>query len=333
MPDQIKSEPEAAVALLRALRNTAISVFYQDTGLRFLWARNVPGGWLDGNISGASDSQLLPSPTAERVIAAKQAAMAARAPDRLEIRVAGDAGVQWFDMWFDPDLDADGNVRGLITTAVETTDLKRREETLRGLLREVSHRSRNLLAIIQSIATQTGRFSTTVDQFLSRFRGRLQSLAASQDLVTSSNWRGASLGELVVGQVARYSLIPSSAVRFSGPSPWLNPNAALHVGLALHELAVNSVSFGALSRPYGFTNVTASLGPGLSGKPSLSLVWNETIGAPDGTPDDQIRQRRFGSVALEKIVPASLNGVAVLEIAGDQLTYTLTIPFGNFEVE
>jgi len=334
LPGQIQSEPEAAVALLQALRNTAISVFYQDTDLRFVWARNIPEGWLDGDISGASDRELLSSPTAERLIAAKQAAMAARAPGRLEIRVAGDAGVQWFDIWIDPDLDAEGNVRGLITTAVETTDLKRREETLRGLLREVSHRSRNLLAIIQSIATQTGRFSTTVDQFLSRFRGRVQSLAASQDLVTSSNWRGASLGELVAGQVARYSLIPSSAVRFSGPSPWLNPNAALHVGLALHELAVNSVSFGALSKPYGFINVTSSLVDGLSGKPSLSLVWKEMIGAPDdAAPDDQIRERRFGSVALEKITPASLNGVAELEIAGDQLTYTLIIPFGNFEAE
>ena len=65
-----------------------------------------------------------------------------------------------------------------------------------------------LLAIIQSIATQTGRYSSDVDGFLTRFRGRLQSLASSQDLVTSSNWRGADLGDLVLGQVARYSATP-----------------------------------------------------------------------------------------------------------------------------
>ncbi len=334
LPSQIESEPEAAVALLRALRNTAISVFYQDADLRFLWARNVPEGWLSGNISGATDADLFPSPIAERVITAKQAAMTAREADRFEIRIPGGAGAHWFDIWIDPDIDQDGNVKGLITTAVETTDLKRREETLRGLLREVSHRSRNLLAIIQSIANQSGRFSTTLDQFLSRFRGRLQSLAASQDLVTSSNWRGASLGELVIGQVARYSLAPLNSVRFAGPSPWLNPNAALHVGLAVHELAVNSVSFGALARPDGFATVTSSLGSGASGQPSLTLIWQETIApADEPEPSDEVRERRFGSIALERIVPASLDGTATLDLSGGQLTYTLTMPIGNFEAE
>lgn len=104
------------------------------------------------------------------------------------------------------------------------------------MLREVSHRSKNLLAIIQSIATQTGRYSGTIEGFLVRFRGRLQSMASSQDLVTSSNWRGANLHELVMGQVARYSADPSRAIRFAGTQPFLNPNAALHVGLALHNL-------------------------------------------------------------------------------------------------
>ena len=101
-------------------------------------------------------------------------------------------------------------MRGIVTTAVETTEQKRREQTLRVLLREVSHRSRNLLAIIQSIATQTGRYSSTIDGFLSGFRGRLQSLASSQDLVTSSNWRGADLGDLLLGQVSRYCAIASA---------------------------------------------------------------------------------------------------------------------------
>src|SRR5690606_26338767 len=136
--------------------------------------------------------------------------------DRLEICIPGTPGEredQWFDLWIDADTTPDGTPSGIITTIVETTDQKRREQTLRVLLREVSHRSRNLLAIIQSIATQTGRYSSTVDGFLARFRGRLQSLASSQDLVTSSNWRGADLGDLVHGQAARFSATPQAAVR------------------------------------------------------------------------------------------------------------------------
>jgi two-component sensor histidine kinase len=205
---------------------------------------------------------------------------------------------------------------------------------LRALLREVSHRSRNLLAIIQSIATQTGRYSPTIEQFLRRFRGRLQSLASSQDLITSSNWRGAGLGELVISQVGRYTQSPHRAIHFDGERPWLNPNTALHVGLALHELAVNSVSFGALSKPDGFVTISGRLEPGPPGTTSLALTWSETIGGPDDqAPDEATREKRFGSVALERIVPASLNGSASLEIAGGKLEYRLVIPFGNFEAD
>ena len=64
------------------------------------------------------------------------------------------------------------------------------------------------------------------------------------------------------------------------------------------------------------------------------MTWSEIIGAPDdGLPDAATRERRFGSVALERIVPASLNGSASLEIAGGKLEYRLVIPFGNFEVD
>ncbi|MCR2327014.1 hypothetical protein NSR98_25480, partial [Salmonella enterica] len=85
----------------------------------------------------------------------------------------------------------------IVTTAVEISELKHREQVLKILLREVSHRSKNLLAIIQSIAMQTARFSGSVDQFLQKFRGRLYSLSNSQDLVTDSNWHGAAFRELL----------------------------------------------------------------------------------------------------------------------------------------
>ncbi|TIW04709.1 MAG: sensor histidine kinase, partial [Mesorhizobium sp.] len=72
-------------------------------------------------------------------------------------RIPGSQGVRWFQLWVDADRGDAGEVLGVVTTMVETTEQKRREQTLKALLREVSHRSKNLLAIIQSIATQTGR--------------------------------------------------------------------------------------------------------------------------------------------------------------------------------
>lgn len=324
---------EIGPGLVRGLRNTGVSVFCQDDNLRILWAQNVPQGWAEAAVAGATDADYLPSAVAERLGAVKRAVLESAGHDRLQVSVPTSDGMRWFDIWVEAERAADGAFQGIITTAVEITEQRQREQTLRTLLREVSHRSKNLLAIIQSIATQTGRYSTTIDGFLARFRGRLQSLAASQDLVTSSNWRGADLRDLVLGQVSRYTAVPGNAIRLEGEHPWLSPNGALHVGLALHELAVNSVSYGALSRPDGYVTVSARRQP-VADDASLALTWRETIGAPsDEAPDPATRARRFGSVALERVVPAALNGSANLDISEGQLVYSLVIPPGSFELD
>jgi two-component sensor histidine kinase len=313
-------------ALLHALHNAGISVLYQDREMKTVWARNMRAPWASDT---ADNNGILPPAHAERIGAAKRNVIASGNPERLELGVPTDDGVRWFQVWIDADHGEGGDVQGVVTTMVETTEQKRREQTLKTLLREVSHRSKNLLAIIQSIATQTGRYSETLSDFLTRFRGRLQSLASSQDLVTSSNWRGAALRELVSGQVGRYGADPARSLRFRGENPYLNPNAALHIGLAMHELAVNSVSYGALSRPDGFVEVTANLTAASADEPALSLTWAEAIGAND----NQRNEKRFGSVALERVVPTSLNGTATLEITGDRLEYRLIVPRGNFETD
>jgi two-component sensor histidine kinase len=314
-----------AASLVRALRNTEITVLYQDRDLKYLWAENVPSVWGTGSIVGLTDADFLPEGEAARLTEAKREALQTGAPKRLEIRIADPDGNRWFDVWIDADGEAPGDVRGIVTTAVETTEQKRREQTLRALLREVSHRSKNLLAIIQSIATQTGRYSGTLPDFLTRFRGRLQSLSSSQDLVTSSNWRGATLRELVESQVARYCADPVRNIRLSGENPFLNPNAALHVGLALHELAVNSVSYGALSTADGHVSISASVDSG-SPPGSLMLSWSE-----QHRPVPAPGEKRFGSVALERVVPASLNSTAALRTETDRLTYQLVLPAESIE--
>ena len=318
----VEKEAQLGRALLHALRNAGISVLYQDSALKTVWAGNVRAPWENEGADGQ-----IPSLQAERLDAARRKVVASTNPERLEISIPGPDGMRWFEIWIDADLDENGKLLGVVTTKVETTEQKRREQTLKALLREVSHRSKNLLAIIQSIASQTGRYSDTLADFLTRFRGRLHSLASSQDLVTSSNWRGAELRELVAGQVERYGANPAQSLRFVGDSPYLNPNAALHIGLAMHELAVNSVSYGALSRPKGFVEVTARLRQTPEGAKELSLVWAENI----GVNDNRRSQKRFGSIALERIVPTSIDGTSSLEIDGDRLEYRLTVPQGNFE--
>lgn len=310
--------------IVQALHNAGISVAYHDTALRQVWSELAPHTWSDRD--GVAES-LSPEET-DRLASARAEVLETGRQSRLELRLAADDGVRWFDTWIDADRGADGAIRGLVTTTVEITDQKRREQSLRALLREVSHRSRNLLAIIQSIATQTGRHSATIGEFITRFGGRLQSLASSQDLVTSSNWRGADLHELIAGQVLRYASDPVRSVHIEGYNPYLNPNATLHVGLALHELAVNSMSYGALSRPAGQVTIGARpIGDGpLAG--GLDLEWKET--APGMAEFDA---KRFGSVTLERVVPSAVAGTASLEIADGVLSYRLMVPAASLEVE
>lgn len=314
--------------LLRALHNTSISVLYLDRGLQCLWTENQPEGWIGEALCGGRGTDGLLAPDdADRLRGAREAALSGAERSHMEIRFPDPAGVRWFEIWIDADVDG-SEVRGVITTAVEVTERRRREDALRMLLREVSHRSKNLLAIIQSIANQTGRYSGTVADFLQRFRGRLQSLAASQDLVTSSNWRGADLHELIAGQVIRFCPDPVRNLRLEGGNPYLNPNAALHVGLALHELAVNAVSHGALSRPDGMVTIAAHPLEDAGDGEAMELIWRETL-APGQAPS---AGGRFGSLALERVVPASLNGTASLTIGSEELVYRLVIPPENYEL-
>jgi len=313
--------------LLRALRNTGIIVIYQGPDLRVVWGQNVPPDWSGGEIAGKIDSEFLSGPMIDRIVEMKREVLASGAPETFEFRDGSEDGGRWYDMWIDADRGEDDEIVGVVTTIVEITDRKRREQTLRTLLREVSHRSKNLLAIIQSIATQTGRYAPDIDVFLDRFRGRLQSLASSQDLVTSSNWRGVMLSELVEGQVARYRGEGGDGLLFEGVDVYLNPNATLHIGLALHELVVNSMSHGAMAQPSGRARLTSRLDRDGEGMLSLVLIWSEATDAAD-----MAENKNFGSVALERVVPLSLDGKAQFDVHDGRLDYRLEVPAANFEV-
>lgn len=324
--DNGQRSDDMARSLIRALRNSEIVVYYQPMDLRVAWSHNVPASWSEGDIVGLSESDFLPVEAAVRIADHKRRVLASGAPETLEFRDGGPDGGHWYSMWIDADLAEDGSIAGVVTTVVDITDRKHREQTLRALLREVSHRSKNLLAIIQSVATQTGRHAQTMETFLDRFRGRLQSLASSQDLVTSSNWRGATLRELVRGQIDRFLGDGGRGVQLEGADVYLNPNAALHIGLALHELVVNSISYGALSRPGGKVTLTSATSVSQQNEIELVLTWDEETGNA-GPP----AERRFGSVALERVVPQSLDGHAELSLTQGRLTYRLQVPAANFE--
>lgn len=308
--------------MLRGLRLSGMCVMYQDHDLNILMVENAPDFWPSRReILAGGDAAIFDNKSAERLMAAKQAVLSGGESTRLEVSVLHDDEPRWFEMTVEPDDDHGGAVRGLYVTIIEITDIKHREQVLKTLLREVSHRSKNLLAIIQSIATQTARFSGSLDDFLLKFRGRILSLSQSQDLVTESNWRGAKFSKLVETQLTRYADANEAAVVRRGADCFLTPNAALHVGLAIHELAVNSAVHGALADGNG--SVTVELVRPDDPSESMTMVWSERLGS-DGSGG--VVAGRFGSAVLEKVVPTALDSRAYYEIDGSLVVYRLDIP-------
>ena len=217
---------------------------------------------------------------------------------------------------------------GVTTIVTDRTEERAREIAVATLLREVSHRSKNLLAIVQSVAMQTAHHSGSIKDFLDRFRGRLHALSSTQDLVTESNWRGTYLQSLITSQLTRlgHAILPH--IRVTGHNPLLGPNASLHIGLAIHELGANAIRHGALAdgQP-GQVWIDARVVHQADQPAHLVIEWQET-----GIDIDRIRHEpHFGTLVLERIVPLSVGGTADFRIEADGVRYRLNVPADQFE--
>jgi len=325
-----ETEPDAARlrALLGAVRNSNICVLYQTLDLRYAWGENIPSYWEEKWKAGGQDCDFIFSTSMSRLEHAKRTALDNGTAQNVELAINDGNKLRWIEFHIDCDRDADGNIVGLVTTALEISELKRREQVLKTLLREVSHRSKNLLAIVQSIASQTARFTDSVDDFILKFRGRIQSLSYSQDLVTDSNWHGALFLDLVHSQIEKYIDINDERLTVESDNPYLFPGAALHVGLALHELIINATSFGGLSIPYGRVIISAKILQNETGEDELVFHWEETNPA---MPEVFQHDPRFGSAVLQRIVPSAVNGKAQYRVDGAGAVYSLTVPAEQFD--
>ncbi len=317
-------------ALVQAIHGADVFVLFETPDLVYRWAENLPQLFAEKWRIGCSDSDFLPEPLTNQLKSIKSKVLKTGKMETIEARFENKSHrISWYRFTIDCHRDDEGEIIGLLTTGVNITELQRREQVLKALLRELSHRSKNLLAIIQSVAGQTARYTDSLQTFLRKFQGRIQSLSHSQDIVTDSNWRGAHFRELFISQASSYLGKEQERFTVEGEDPYLFPGAALHIGLAFHELIVNSLSYGALSKPEGLVHVTSEIRRD-EGRPSqLYISWYEVF-APGHTPDDD-RKACFGSAVLEKIVPISVGGTASLEFTGDGVVYHLALPDTYFD--
>jgi PAS domain S-box-containing protein len=206
-------------------------------------------------------------------------------------------------------------------TIRDISDRKNRERHLANVLRELTHRSKNLLAIVQAMARQTAIRSESLLDFESRFSGRLQSLSRSHELLIGNDWEGGLLSELVRLQKGTFG--PRQLrIDASGPEVFLRPEAIVNVGLAIHEFASNAERHGALSLPSGQVELRWWLEQRGPQETVLLLVWSER-GGPSSM--DAVR-RGFGRDIVEHVVPTALGAKAALVTNSEGLQWLLEIP-------
>jgi two-component sensor histidine kinase len=307
--------------ILQLLGHAAVTVFSQDLDLRYRWIESPPRSWKAADAAGKSDADILPPAAAAVAVAAKREALSSGRPQWADLVVEANGTACYFDLFVESTRDQAGAISGIIGLALDTSDRRKQAETIEAVARDLSHRSKNLLAVIQSLATQTARAASSPEAFIEEFRGRIQSISRSQDLSIGAKHRGARLAELVETQVVPFVVDPSRRIDFKGVDCQLTPNAALHVGLALYELCIAAVRSGALSTPDGKVLITAELiaaAPPETGQ-RLQMTWRES----DGPRGDGANG--FGKVLLERIVPQSVGGRALLADTNQGRRYELII--------
>ena len=201
----------------------------------------------------------------------------------------------------------------------DITDRKRMEERQRLLTAELNHRLKNTLAIVQSIANQTARFTPDPKLFEEAFSSRLLAMSRVHDILTKSAWRGAEMRELAESTLSPHRDGNASSVELDGGAISLSSNAAVAISLALNELATNAVKYGALSQPSGQVSLIWKVEGGNAG--SLAIEWTERGGPPVKNPTRQ----GFGTKLID-LMARQLGGKVSLAYDVEGLVCRIEIP-------
>lgn len=226
-----------------------------------------------------------------------------------------DGEVRWCFGTAAATVDENNRLVRISGVTIDITERKRTEERQSFLAREVDHRARNVLAVVQSILRLTK--SPNVDAYIGAVEGRIKALSHAHILLSESRWEGADLRRLVTEELDPYRI--SDAVSIDGPDTFLDPRRAQTLALAVHELATNSAKYGALSASSG--KIALSWRNDENG---LTIEWAES-GGPDVRPPDI---QGYGT----KVIRASLEqlgGRAVFDWHSTGLCCALSLPHND----
>lgn len=209
--------------------------------------------------------------------------------------------------------------------AVLFNDISKRkhdEERQTLLMREIDHRSRNMLAIIQALVNLTAASKTDMPEFVAAVQARIAAMSHAQDLIARRRWQGASLRALIHDPLSAYTAEWPGALVLEGPDLVLRPEAAMGLSMVIHELATNAAKYGALSSPEGRVVVRWRREP----DGDVALEWQERGGPPIR---EAPRRKGFGSTLITASLAGGIGGSARLRFELEGLTCSVRLPAGH----
>ncbi|MDO9713015.1 HWE histidine kinase domain-containing protein [Paracraurococcus lichenis] len=232
-------------------------------------------------------------------------------------------GTEYLVEWLiTPVRNATGQVSHWVAVQRDITERQEAEDHLRRLLHEVNHRVNNTLSAVQSLAAQTLRDASCDSAVRTGFMARLLALSRVHQILVQEHWAGASLRQLAEAQLAPYLKGKAAQVHVEGPEVWLRPGAAVTLGLALHELAVNAAAYGALSVASGQVSLCWSVGA-VTGEERLHVRWTEVDGPSMQAPPTH---RGFGTRLLERGLTGELQATTRLRFEPEGLRCDIDMP-------
>jgi PAS domain S-box-containing protein len=218
-------------------------------------------------------------------------------------------------------ISSDGKT-AILATVIDITERQRAQESQRLVVRELEHRTRNLFAVFQALASRALDEGRTAAEAKYVLNGRLQALAKAYAMLADAAWEGVSLFEILDRQFAGFS----QRLEVSGCEVMLSPSAAQQFALIVHELATNALKYGALSAAEGRLSIQGRI-EHRDGEDRFSFLWLESGGPPVLPPT----RKGFGSVILIDAAKQFGESVA-MNFEPQGVSYELAIPLSAIEV-
>jgi two-component sensor histidine kinase len=322
LEDEVARRTKEIEALARrfelATEGSVITLAELDANLSFTWLHN-PRPPFDRLVVGEVTQGRL-GPAAPAILGEPaRAVLASGQPLSTEVTLPVGDDEHSFEVKITPTMAPDGRP-GLLVAAADVTEQKRQQAHLQVIMRELAHRAKNLLSLVDGIARQTARAEDLPVALVDRFSARLAALGDAYDLLISDDWNGVDLRALIDGQLA--FILPESRERMSieGPPATVRPEVAQYLALALHELATNATKYGALKDANGHLSVHWTVERADTGA-KVNFEWREE-GAPVAPPT----RTGFGRTLLERVVPRAVAGVGGLTFEARGARWRVVFP-------